>query len=200
MATQSQLVIQVSPTGFTQTLAQTFGITNWSFPVVYEVAGGSKPAALAQINIEGAVTNLTLGQPSQTVKGSGRFVDLLVDLGPNCAGVKIGSNPYNKSGCFNEYPFLSIFTPQSDDITFQVACVGQAANWNLGVDLEFQNNPEVPPTSANVSLLVDGQTYKSVPQGQSSFSPSGSILAFVITNFQGTGLKIGYTLQTAAAA
>ena len=189
-STPPQLSVELFQGGFSQDLAQGGG-PNWSFPVFYEIeAGNNDPAEIANIITPGKTTPLQLG--SQTVTGSGTSVSLVVDLGP-CTGVKIGSNPFNEPDC--DYPFISIFSSTDSD-TFQIACASETTSWNLDVTLEF-SGPEFPPASADVSLLVDGATYKSIPAGQSNYNPSGTTLSFEFDNFKANNgaVKLLYTLS-----
>lgn len=194
-----QLIIAVTPTQLTQILAETDNVSNWSFPIIYEVGVGSQAAQTAQINIGSTITPLKFGQPSQNITGSGSTVALNVDLGPNCEAVKIGANPGNQTDCSNPYPMISSFSADDAPDLFQIACAGETTSWNIVIDLELPPaEPETPPTS--VSLFVDGALYEQLPSGQSSYKPSGTTLAFAIDNFVTGTVKIAYTLQAAAAA
>ena len=193
MSTQPQLILELLQTGFSQILAATDTVTDWSFPIIYEVAVGSDPAQTAEINIGGQITQLIFGQQEQTIKGSGTSVVLTVDLGP-CTAVKIGSNPFNESGCNSTYPLISIFSAGDELDVFQFACMPDSTSWNLDVTLEVSGDVEIAPP--DVGLLVDGASYAQIPQGSSVYDPSGATLAFQIGNFQGIEIiKLGYTLQ-----
>lgn len=204
-----QLFITFSQTGFTQTLAQTDNISSWSFPVNYS-ASYDLPAETAQITIDGTPTSLYVDAPnqSQTIKGSGQVVDLICEFGSKTVGVTINSNPYNQPDCSstssNTYPLISYYALDQDPenvttqlFSFQIACAGESTSWELDVNLEFPpDDPESSPTSAYVSLFVDGSSYEQVQSGQSNYTPSGTTLGFTVEGLQGSGtIKLGYTLQ-----
>ena len=181
-----QLVIELSQNGFTQVLAQTANSSNWSFPVIYTPVPSSQPAEVATISIgAGTPTTLTSGPTSQPISGSGSAVNLNVELGPNCEGVKINSNPNNLSGC--SYPLVSLFTADDAPDVFQIFCNSQPVTLSLGATVEIQSDPdpEIPPTSADVGVSVDGKAAEPVAQGTTNFT--FTTLAFNIANFTGDG-------------
>ena len=194
---QLQILIDLSQLGFTQVLANNGSVTNWSFPVQYNLGGGSQAAEIAQIQIDGNVTSLKSGL--QTITDSGAIVSLYVELGP-AGAVGINANPNNQTDC--TYPFSSIFGGGSSQ--FLIACSSETTHWNLDVALTIVSDPdpEIPPTTANVNVIVNGFTYEPVFEGPSTnFTPSGTTLGFALSNVEGNGkIQLQYTLQPVTAA
>jgi hypothetical protein len=186
----TQLVIQCSPGGFTQQLADSgSSTTKWKFPVVYTTAT-SQDAEVAEITIDSdPPTTLVTGTQGQTVSGSGSTVVLSVELG-DCEGVKITANPNTVPDCT---PFISSFS--GEDSSFQIDCSSQTTTWNLTVTLEVIVDKEFAPPS--VSLMVDGAETQTLPDGgPTSLSPKGSTIGFIIANLQGNSkITISYTLD-----
>jgi hypothetical protein len=190
----SQLVINCSANGFTQTLADAGSTTNWKFPVVYTPAPGSPPAEVAEITIDNdPPTTLVTGMQGQTVTGTGSAVVLSVELGATSQAIKIASNPNNVPDCTNE--LISSYSADDSFDYFQIACSSQTTTWNLSVTLTIETDPELSPPT--VSLITNGTTSQSVPVGgPNPFSASGTTLAFQIFGLQGIStVEIAYTFN-----